>query len=308
MSWTWPSCSLTDWGDMHRYSIDDLIGWTRDGIVWWVAALVHLSFLVVVPHDPPGWWYNWFSWGDWWNGSDNDYHPFPDLGNKWLVGCWRLLEDFISESARWFTSEVNNSLRGLLGNLPGYFASFGAWVQILSDRLGSGFMYWAGDLFEAVNRLYSWIPNEVRLGGVSWSSLFDIVKGTVWGWVLARYESARDQASQSIAWLSQWGNQIAGWYQRNQAWLADFASHPTAVIVAALGPAWSWLENFQRNPTGFVLGVLGTTWARLVTFDQGPLTYLYNMWSQYRNVLSDFLADPGAWIMARIEAELNRIW
>jgi len=293
---------------MHQYSIDSILAWFKDGIIWWVLSWTPLRNLVTVPNDPPPWWYSWWGYWDWSNGSDNNWHPYPELGERMMAGCFRLLESFIYETAAWLSSSALATISNIIGGLPAQIVSIVAWVQSVVNRLGEGYVSWAYSVVDAVQRLYNWLPEQVRFGGMSWGSLFYTVQDTVWNWVTGRYEEARNIAFSWRDWLGQWGNQLRDWYQKSRDLLENIRANPAGFVRAQLGSAWSVLESLAGNPAGFITSRLGDTWARLSQFAHDSLTFYYNLWSAHARDLSEFLSDPGAWIVEKIRAEIERIW
>src|SRR3989304_8360728 len=150
---------------MHAYSIEHIVEWTLGGVLYLVLSAPVLRYLVEVEPSPPAWWYRWHSYYDWYNGSDNDWPPLPGLGDQILIGCWRLLADFVDESATVITGAAISILTSTLGSLPGRFANFAHWLSWISDRIGFSLPWWASDVAYGLARLFDW------LGG----------GGTVWG-------------------------------------------------------------------------------------------------------------------------------
>lgn len=293
---------------MHKYNIDELIGWIRDGVIWWVLAWTPLNQLVTVPNNPPNWWYEWFSWPDWNANSDNNWHPFPRLAELWLLGCWRLMGRYIAETADEYTSNLDRAIHNTLGSLAYGFSSFAGWVSDIGSRLGYGALFWATSALDAAQRLWTWLPNEVKLAGISWTTLLDSVRLAAISWVISVYDDTRLKMFSVWSWLSTNGNTLVDWYNSVRSVVNQLTYNLQSTITSALGSTWSWLQSFKDNPSQTIFNILGSTWSRLVSFDRDALTYWYNVWSRYASELSNFLADPGRWVLDRITAEIKRIW
>jgi hypothetical protein len=293
---------------MHQYSIDDLIGWFKDGIVWWVLSWTIFRNLVTVPNNPPAWWYFWWSNNDWYYGSDNEYHPYPQLAERFMLGVWRLLERFISETADNLSQAVLTITRALIGALPSFAASVSAWVNNVATRLGDGALYWANNAIAASQRLYDWLPVEIKVAGMSWSTLFDFVGASVRSWVTTTYNDTVSNAINAWRWVADYGQSIRTWYDVNRSWLSDLYNNFTYRVTSSLGGAWTWLVSFQSNPRSVIDALYGSGLGAAIRLANDAGTWLYNLWSGYGSVLSAFLADPGGWILQRASDEIERLW
>jgi hypothetical protein len=271
---------------MHRYSIDSLIGWFRDGAIWLVLAVAHLAALVTVPNTPPDWWYRWWSGSDWYYGSDNDWHPKRELAERFLLGTWRLLSEFIDESANYLVTQGFNVLSRAIGALP----------------------FWAQTVARGLDSLFSWIPNEIKYAGATWASLFLSVQMTVWDWARARFDDARTWTYTLRDWLGRWGNPIQAWWYPIQFSLDDFIRHPSERIKAVLGGTWTWIEALRVNLRGEVLAAFGGDLVKALALARDAGEWLYNFKATYAKDIGEFFADPGAWIVEKIRAEIERIW
>ncbi len=293
---------------MHVYSIDELIGWFKDGIVWWVLSLTALRNLVTVPSQPPSWWFRWWGYWDWYYGSDNDYHPYPELATRFMLGVWRLLGEWIDESATRFASDALALARAIIGTLPGWAGTVARGLNALLSRIGEGVLFWADNAIQASQKLYDWLPNEVKLAGMSWSTLFEFVKSSVKDWVITAYTETVARASNAWSWVVNSGATLGEWYASVSGWVNDLRWNFTTRVTSSLGSAWDWLASFRASPKAVIDALYGSGLASAIRLavDAGP--WLYNLWSSYHAELGSFLADPGAWVRARLEAELNRIW
>lgn len=271
---------------MHRYSIDSLLGWFRDGALWLVLSVAHLAALVVVPSTPPDWWYRWWSGSDWYYGSDNAWHPSRELAERFLLGTWRLLEEFISETASNFAGQVFSIVSRAIGSLP----------------------FWASSIASGLGSLFSWIPDAIKYAGASWSSLFLSIQMQVWDWARARFDDARSIAYSLRDWMSRWGNPIQAWWYPIQFSLDDFIRHPSERIRAVLGGAWTWLEQLRGDLRGMVLAAFGADLVKAIVLARDAGEWLYNFKAMYAKPIGEFLADPGAWIVEKIRIEIERIW
>lgn len=271
---------------MHRYSIDQLIGWFRDGILWWVLAIANLSRLVTIPQQPPDWWYAWWSFGDWYHGSDNGWHPYRELAEKFVLGVWRLLGEFISESANYITSNAVGVVRNMLGTLPQWAWTVAQGLDTLLDRVGRGGLTWASNAIDAANRLFEFLPGEITRAGLGWGALFNAAIGSVRAWVASNYDDARQRALSAFSWISNTGGQLVAWYNAQHDRVQTFLDNPRALIIAALG------NDVLR--------------AMVIAREIGD--WLYSFKSLYSKDIGELFADPGAWIVKKIQAEVERIW
>lgn len=271
---------------MHTYSIDDIVGWFKDGALWFILAWANLAVLVVVPIYPPAWWYEWNSYADWYNGSDASWHPGADLAWRYMLGAWRLLGRWIDESASFAATAWGNFFRAVVGTLPTWAASIAGGLTNLLGRIGEGALVWASNALDAAQWLYNRLPDEIRYAGLSWATLFTNSQNVVKAWAAATYAMAVSWASTAFAWITNQGSALVTWHNEIYIWLHDLQNNFTARVAATLGASWPWLIGFAQLP--------------------GP--WLASLWSAHRADLSALLADPGAWIKARLEAELNRIW
>jgi hypothetical protein len=271
---------------MHTYSIDQIIGWLRDGLWWFVLSTIGLARFAVVPSQPPAWWYRWWSYQDWYGGSDDDWHPGRELAERYILGAWRLLGEWVDESAEKFASSALTLARALIGTLPGWAGTVARGLVALLDRIGEGVLIWASNAIQAAQRLYDWLPLEIKVAGMSWATLFEFVKNSVKSWVQTTYAQFVSDARTAIEWARNQGTFLVTWYNSVGNWLTAFKLSPKSLIDSLYGS--------------------GLAAAIHLATDAGP--WLYSLWAIYHAEVSAFVADPGAWIKARLEAELNRIW
>jgi hypothetical protein len=251
-----------------------------------VLSLAGLSRLVTVPHQPPSWWYRWFSWYDWYYGSDSDWHPYSVLAERYILGVWRLLGEFVDESANWFATNAYNILKAIIGSLPSWAGTIAHGLSSLLDRIGLGALVWASNALDAAQRLFNWLPNEIKYAGMAWSTLFDLIVARAEAWVVSNYDLARSRALYVYDWLTSYGRILVEWYNANAA----------------------RLQQIVQNPSAFVLGILGPEWPLLVTFTRDALVWLYNFKATYAKEIGDLLADPGGWILQHASEEIERLW
>lgn len=271
---------------MHAYSIDQLVEWFREGMTWYVLSLTPLRVLVVVPHDPPVWWYRWYSRGDWDYNSDDNWHPYPYLAWLFIRGVWRLLGEWIDESAAYLATRTLTFLLAVIGSLPNWAQSVAHGLAALFNRIGEGAVFWASNVNQGLQRLFDWLPDEIKWGGLSWSTLFEFVKSSVKAWIIATYDAARQRAFLVYDWVVATGGVLVAWYN---------AQHDK-------------LQTFLDNPRAFIIAALGVDVVTAMTLARDIGAWLYNFKSLYSKDVGEFFADPGAWIVDRILAEVKRIW
>jgi hypothetical protein len=225
-----------------------------------------------------------------------------------MLGVWRLLGDWINESANQYASSVLTFARTLIGTLPSWAGTVARGLTALLDRIGDGALTWAGNAIQAAQRLYDWLPLEIKVAGMSWATLFEFVANGVKSWVGTAYSQFVSNAMTAFGWVANQGTFLVTWYNAVGAWLTDLRNNFSDRVTATLGATWTWLVAFKLNPKSAIDALYGSglgSAIRLAT-DAGP--WLYNLWSSYHADVSAFLADPGDWIVKRVVAEIERIW
>jgi hypothetical protein len=270
----------------HQYNIDAIIGWLKDGALWFILAIAGLAFLVVVPTTPPAWWYEWDTYSNWFNGSDAAWHPGADLGWRYMLYSWRLLGRWVDESASFAATAWGNFFRAVIGTLPSWAGSVAGGLTNLLSRIGEGVLVWASNALDAAQWLFNRLPDEIKYAGLSWSQLFTNAENVVKAWVATTYATAVSWASTAFGWITNQGTALVVWHNNVFGWIDDIQHNFVARVASALGSPWPWLSAFSLSA--------------------GP--WLSSLFANHHADLSAFLADPGAWIKARLEAELTRIW
>lgn len=272
---------------MHAYSIIQIVEWFREGVTWYVLSLTPLRALVATPQQPWTWWYLFYSYGDWYNNSDDNWHPYPYLAWLVLMGVFRLISNYIDESATTLASGALAIFWAVIGSLPGWAGTIGRGLDSLLGRIGVGFLSWAESALQAAQRLYEWLPDEVKVAGLSWSTYLEFVGARIRLWVVSIYDAARNYANELHDWYVREGQAIAGWVVVNRNWIDDLYRTFNAKVLAALGDSWMWLSAFRNDVAPW-----------LVAFR-----------ALYATTVSEFFADPLGYFYSRAESWiLDHIW
>jgi hypothetical protein len=293
---------------MHLYSMEYIANWVIVGVVYTVCALPLLREFIEVGHSPPEWWLRWFSWADWYYGSDGNWHPLPGLGEKVIIGCWHLLDAYLDEAADNSAGEILKFIGNIIGTLPPWAANIATGLWTLFYRVGDAAVIWADSATDAVNRLYAWLPVEIKMAGLSWASLFDNAVNQAKAWALLFYASTVIRAFGAYDWIATQGLILVTWFNDHAGWLVDLQVNFTARVVAQLGATWTWLVSFKLNPKAVVDALYGAGLGMAIKIANDAGTWLYALWSNYHSELSAFLSDPGGWIVARAAEEVDRLW
>ena len=147
-------------------------------------------------------------------------------------------------------------------------------------------VWWADTAVRGLDKLYQWLPSEIRQGARSWGELWDRIVERGREWWRATYLGMTLIGVGAWGWVAGAGQRLYEWYQ---------ASRGT-------------LDEFRANPQGFILARLGPAWGPLSLFAATALVFYVNLWGQHARDLADFLGDPAGWIYNKLAAYLERIW
>ena len=272
---------------MHQYDFLYLV----EEYLHWLWQLVKLLAPFIDPDQeperPPDWWYEYFEWWEWYYPlRNNNWRPTENVCRNALWALRRLLGRWITEEAEYRRDQAVSAVRQFTGHVREGYSTFEAWVGAVSARVGSGISGWAWDLSQAAQRLYSWLPEDIRQNITTWVDKLRGVQEEVWSWVLARYEEARQFAYDARSWINNLGQTVRDWWEE----------------------AHALLDDFRRDPFGFITERLGSPWRKLVTFAEEAIDYYYNLWSQYAKRLAEFLDNPLLWLYDRVESFLVERW
>jgi hypothetical protein len=193
---------------------------------------------------------------------------------------------WVDEIARWALSRAKEEVREWIGYVGHGFSRFSDWIESIYCRVGSGMVYWAGSIVNALDRLYGWLPPEIRLALVSWGQLWDQIVQRAKDWVIYTYQLLIAFGTLAWTWVSNTGATLKAWWDQ----------------------ARGTLDAFRADPYGFIVGRLGQSWDRLRWFDSNALDWVLALWVNGRGTLSDILADTGGWVYGKLTAYLERIW
>ena len=294
----------------HRYSLGSIIGWAVYWVWQWIRYL--LPDIIIRPDrvgsNPPYWWYSFASWSDWAYCVGYDGIPRACWYDHYREALIAALGAWVSEVGDWASSAATNAVKGWLGYIWYGYSSFSSWLLALWRRVGEVLPGWAYNVADALNRLYLWIPSQIRYGLQSWSSLFDSITNGVKDWVRSIYDYARGRALAAWDWIIASGQTLTWWYNSAHSWLDDFRYNASVRVRGWLGSAWDWLVGFSQNPAGVILAQLGVAWIRLRLFAENAVTFYFNLWSEYASEIGEFWGDPLGWLYDRAEDYLVSKW
>jgi hypothetical protein len=294
----------------HRYSIGQIAGWTLDGVWQWIRKEVP-DWIIEPRHvsrGPPGWWGSVKTWGDWYYCVASDGHPQSCWFSNYIDACWKLLGKWIDEAADDVGDAVSGAVRSWVGYVQGGFSNFSDWIKWLQGLTGGYLPWWASSLADAADRLYWWLPAEIRQGYTSWSDLWEGIKASVRDWARARYDDAKAWADGAWQWVLNQGATLKGWYDAAGAWLDDFRQNASERVRGWLGTAWDWIVGFWNDPYGTITGTLGDSWEALKTAARDALPFWYNLWGSYADEIGAFWGDPLGYLYDRVEDFLSDKW
>jgi len=270
----------------HRYALGEITWALLRGIGQLALDLIPLLSPWPEHGPPPNWW--WWTCGvqDWYSHRDRNDVPDRAFIESWLRAAWAALGHWIEEIGDYARDQAGDRVRGWIGYVQYGFSNFSQWIQATYLRLGNGMVWWSDTAIHALDKLYQWLPPEIRLGLRSWAATWDWIVDRAKSWVQATYNLAISLGSQAWGWAITTGNRLDGWYQS----------------------AHGVLDEFRANPSGFILSRLGPTWGLLTGFALSALPFYVGLWGSHASELANFLADPAGWIYDRLEAYLERIW
>jgi hypothetical protein len=270
----------------HRFDLGEIIAWILHGLWQTILDLIPLVDPWPESFTPPPWWTTWNSGSDWSAHLDWQNRPDSHLIECWIRGSWRNLGVWVEEVGAWARDSAKDGVRSWIGWARDGWDRFDDWIDSIGIRVGRWLPYWSESVIDGLNKVWDWLPFEIRHNWLSWGEIFD-----------ALVERARQWVRDAYAWLIS-----QGW----AAWLWVVA------IGFAIRDWWddarSTLDEFRANPGAFILSRLGTLWDRLRWFSDNALDFYVNLWSTHARDLVDFLADPPGWMYDRLEAYLERLW
>ena len=270
----------------HAWSLGEITWALLRGVAQLALELIPLVDPWPEEGAPPTWWWNGSNWFDWYMHRDGRKIPDMQFIESWLRSAWNTLGIWIEDVGKWARNEAQNLVRSWTGYVRGGWVTFSDWIDYNALRLGSGMVYWAGTAISGLDKLYNWLPPEIRTNLQSWGSLFEAIFQRARDWVVTAYQMLIAFGVLAWSWVSDSGTKLKDWWQG----------------------ARGVLDEFRANPTGYILAHLGPTWDRLVWFVNNALDFYTGLWGQHAGDLAGFLADPAGWIYARLETYVERIW
>jgi hypothetical protein len=271
---------------MHRYSLTTIISWLIHGLTQWVRDIAPIVSPSPEPSTPPSWWYEFYTFTDWYYNRDQNGIPNSNLIDMWVRGCLRLIGLWVEEVGRWAISQAATTVRIFTG-LPSFgYITFQAWLTAIRQRVGTSVPYFALDLADAAYKLYLMIPSRVRHGSQTWDDLFNDLVGRA---VDSAIDSLRDvalKAAQAILWIDSVGRLLRDWRSNVRG----------------------TVDLLVSDPAGFITSRLGPTWPLVVSFAQDCIVWYYNLKGLWGNELTTFLSDPGGYILDALGKVLDEVW
>lgn len=292
---------------MHKYSLGQIIAWWLHGLIQYVREVAPL--INPAPESsPPGFWYDFFGYWEWYHGLKSGNVPGETLLRSWLWGTQQLLGNWIEETAR----AAADGLLGLVRNWTGWplyaFPTLSSWIDALQGRIGTWVPSFASNLAQGVDRLWNLLPEPIRQAGQTFEGWIDSVREFWMAWARATYDGVISGLSVWADWTRVNGQAIKAWWDLAHDWLDRFRLNPRAYIASYLPDAWGWLAAFALNPRGQIIALLGGNWGLLESFAGGALLFWANLWGQYAGQIAEFWADPLGFIYNRAERFLIEKW
>jgi hypothetical protein len=270
----------------HWHSLGEIVSWTLHGLWQYVLELAPFVDPSPEPGKYPGWWPYYATYWDWYGHRDGRDVPDRHLIETWLRGCWGMLGRWIEEVGEWARDAAQEVARSWIGWVQHSFPTFSAWLDQLWTRFGPGMVFWAEHAVQALGKLWDWIPSTIRYAMRSWDELFQFATDKATYWVKTTYDWVIGRGKAAWDWVSGLGESLRTWWESARGVLDEFRANPWSFIQSRLGPAWD----------------------RLNWFDGHCLAWYADLWSQYKQDLADFLADPAGWIYGKLELYIERIW
>lgn len=289
-------------------SIWEILGWLFYGAVRYVMLWIPLVTPFRVDIGIPASWWRYSSWSDWTHKDDNNGGPDEHWLNCWFSMAIGEFKRMIVKEAKVLVSSARQYLLGLIGGIQAGLGSLGGWAQKLDDWIGGYVPGWAGTVSSGLNWLRVRLPEGIRYGWETWSSIWQGIRQTVYDWARARYDGFRAVARQALDWVLGKGQVLCRWRDQVAGWIAAFQADPYGYIVGRLGSAWSWLLGFRARGREQMLAWLGPDIGSLLVFARDCVGFYYNLWSRGWRVLGEIVDDPREWLVDRLEQALIKRW
>ena len=270
----------------HRYTITQILSWLFHALSQKIRILVPILTPSAEWGNPPDWWFWWYTWSDWYKNLNQYRVPNNDWVTMFWNGTFRVFSTWCEEIGSWAYGEANKKIREWVGYPEFGFSTFQAWLKNLWTNVSPATRWWFQTITGGLDRLFGWLPDEIKIAGLSWSALWETIKSSVKQWVINTYHTLISYGVNAWTWVTGAGAQLKVWWDS----------------------ARGLLDEFRANPTGFIVARLGTTWTRLVDFTNRCLNFYLQIWSQHAQTLADFLADPKGKVWEWLEAQWVRLW
>ncbi len=287
----------------HQYSMWQISIWI---LHWTVQHLrYHIPYIEPMAENagPPEWWYHFYSDWDWWRLLGPGNVPYRSLIDMALRGTWRLIGLWVDEVGDWATSSAQDTVRGWLGYASAAYTTFSSWIWSISDIVGPYVPGWATNFTNAIDKLFGWLPTDIRDNIVTWYDKFVGWYNAANDWAALQFGAAKTWVANTAPGLVAGYNIVRAWYDKVSFWVGNFYDDPYGKITGYLGPIWFWLVDFGSNYYARITGWLGDPWSKLIAFTGGALTFFYNLWAWHAQEIADFWADPVGWLLDQAEEQ-----
>jgi hypothetical protein len=271
----------------HAFAIGDIALWIIHWLLQKILDIVPLLSPMAESPSPPAWWFYHYSYFDWSYELRAGNIPSSTLIDRALAGLWLTLGDWIDEVGTYVRRKAQDYTRAVTGYVPSGFSTLSDWSGWLQNLIGSYVPGWTSSLAAGIDRLYWWLPVDIRSGLSTWSSLLRRATDDAIAWAHTQYDVFMQYAYGAYAYVLSTGETLKQWYNARHVLLDALAANPGAFLMSYL-PA-----DMQ-----VLLGLTGA----LRDFHN-------NVWSRYRDILVNFVSNPFDWLYRRIETwVLDNLW
>lgn len=289
-------------------SLSTIIRWALYGAVRYVLYWIPGFLPPAVGIDTPTAWWSYADSWEWSRAGANNGRPDEIWLNAWFRMTVGELSKGAVATAATFTRNLRDRLRTVIGYIRPAFQSTGEWLSYLQGVIGYIIPTWTSTIGTGLNWLRERLPATIRYGWGTWGDLWETIRSSVRSWARARYDEARQWASNAFDWVVWFGDALQRWRDRVAGWIDNFRANPYGYVAGLLGEGWSWLLGFYSNAREIVIGWLGPNWPRLRTFARDCVRFYYNLWSSGANELSAIVEDPQEWLRDKVERMLLYYW
>lgn len=289
-------------------SLGTLIDWFFYGFIRYVMFWIPFVTPFSVDRSVPGNWWAYSGYSDWLHKDDNDGGPDEHWLQCWFRMVFGEALDTAVESVRPVVRKLEDRVLGWIGGVPGRFPSLAHWIDNLEKLLGRYVPSWAGTVARGLEWLRDRLPVGIRQGWQSWRGLFDNILTDARSWVRGYVDAFREFADLAWGWVRGAGQALDDWRYRVGGWIDSFRNDPRGYVTGLLGGAWDWLAGFRDRGRDQVLEWLGPDIHTLLNFGRECARFYFNLWSLGWRELGEFVGDPRAYLMDRLERALSDRW